>query len=245
MIIMWKKTAVKAIYIDKETGKEIEVAEEIEGYQGDEYTTEAKDIEGYKLEKIPVDAEGEMGAELIEVRYYYSKVSAPIVIPDDPEVPEEPTKPTEPDELEEKEPEPEKEPEKEEPKEAEEKKPEPEKKAEEPKQEEKPKENTSIKIEDDKKKETNISKANNKDNKANKVLPYTGINYALLFVVAGLAIFLISRTLYLKLLIKETDEKQENLDDKSLRYNLVFPNVKQNSIRNPIEWHEKEGRMKK
>ena len=96
-----------------------------------------------------------------------------------------------------------------------------------------------------KKKETNISKANNKDNKANKVLPYTGINYTFLFMAAGLLIFLGLKTWYLKILIKETNEKQEKLDEKSLRNNLIFPNVKQNSIRNPIKWHEKEGRMKK
>lgn len=73
-------------YIDTETGDELAEPEIIEGYQDDEYTTEEKKFDYYKLIKSPTNAKGTMevkvskdedGEEVIEdeinVDYYYNK----------------------------------------------------------------------------------------------------------------------------------------------------------------------------
>ena len=59
-------------HIDEKTNEIIE-SKVYEGNEGDRYSTEAKEFEGYDLveEKIPENAEGEMTVELIEVKYYY------------------------------------------------------------------------------------------------------------------------------------------------------------------------------
>ena len=60
-------------HIDVMTDEIIEEATIHEGYEGDTYSTEAKEFEGYDLveEKLPENAEGEMTVEKQEVRYYY------------------------------------------------------------------------------------------------------------------------------------------------------------------------------
>ncbi len=52
-----------------------------EGNEGDEYTTKAKEFEGYDLveEKLPENAEGTMTIELIEVKYYYIRKASVVV----------------------------------------------------------------------------------------------------------------------------------------------------------------------
>ena len=119
-------------------------------------------------------------------------------------------------------------------------------KVEEPKQENEP-----IVIGDDSnntqqnsKTDIETKKVTEKENKANKVLPYTGINYALLCTVAGLTIFLGLKMIYLKRLMKETDIKQEKLSINAENLNLIFPNVVENRTRNELKWKEKESRIK-
>ena len=70
-----KKTNVITKYIDKLTGEEIEDQVEIKGVEDEEYKTEPKEIPGYDviLEEIPVNHEGTMTRENIEVIYYYQK----------------------------------------------------------------------------------------------------------------------------------------------------------------------------
>ncbi len=66
-------------YIDEVTNKEIGEKEEKIGLQGDEYTTEKKEIEGYELVEIPENATGTMQEEKITVIYKYRKLSKVIV----------------------------------------------------------------------------------------------------------------------------------------------------------------------
>ena len=74
-------------YFDKDTGDEIETCVTQDGYQNDEYTTEAKDIKYYKLIATPDNATGTMkvtvtkdenGKDIVEdttyVTYYYRKL---------------------------------------------------------------------------------------------------------------------------------------------------------------------------
>ena len=70
-----KKTNVTVKYVDKLTKKEIEDPTNIPGVEGDEYTTEPKEIPGYDRikEEDPDNKEGKMTKEPIEVVYYYKK----------------------------------------------------------------------------------------------------------------------------------------------------------------------------
>ncbi len=70
-----KKTKVTTKYVDKSTGKEIEKPIEIPGVEGDEYTTEPKDIPDYDLikEELPKNKDGKMTKDEIVVIYYYKK----------------------------------------------------------------------------------------------------------------------------------------------------------------------------
>ena len=75
IIFVYEKEArVKIKYVNKITGEEIE-EEEKEGVVDEDYTTEPKDIEGYKLvrEEIPANKDGKMTEEDIQVNYYYVK----------------------------------------------------------------------------------------------------------------------------------------------------------------------------
>ena len=62
-------------YVDQNNDIEIEDSEEVSYKEGDTYTTEAKEIEGYKLVKTPDNATGTVAREDIEVVYTYKKVS--------------------------------------------------------------------------------------------------------------------------------------------------------------------------
>ena len=70
------KSTVTTRYVDKETGKDIITKETQEIHDGDKYTTEPKEIDGYELIKtaIPENAEGTMTKKAVEVIYYYEKV---------------------------------------------------------------------------------------------------------------------------------------------------------------------------
>ena len=81
-------------YIDKETGKEITYIEEqegqepvdktygyeIDGFAGDAYTTEQKEIPGYTYVENSGNTEGNMIDGMIEVIYYYERIKAGGVI---------------------------------------------------------------------------------------------------------------------------------------------------------------------
>ena len=68
-----KNTEVNIKYIDKETGEEITEKTNIPGKEGDNYTTEPKDIPGYDLVEEPTNKDGTMTAEPIDVVYYYRR----------------------------------------------------------------------------------------------------------------------------------------------------------------------------
>ncbi|MDO4282543.1 MAG: MucBP domain-containing protein [Clostridia bacterium] len=72
---LFKKTPARVIvkYIDEEEN-EIIPSEEINGYVGDSYSTEKKEIEGYKIIAIPSNKVGTMKEKEIEVIYVYSKI---------------------------------------------------------------------------------------------------------------------------------------------------------------------------
>ena len=68
-----KNTEVNIKYIDKETGEEITEKTNIPGKEGENYTTEPKDIPGYDLVEEPTNKDGTMTAEPIDVIYYYRR----------------------------------------------------------------------------------------------------------------------------------------------------------------------------
>ena len=77
-----EKAKVKIIYVDQKTGEEItyireeepvETREEKDGYVGDDYDSEEKDIPGYVLIEEPDNKEGKMKEEEIEVVYVYAR----------------------------------------------------------------------------------------------------------------------------------------------------------------------------
>ncbi len=74
-----KRIEVNVKYVDKETGEEIEKAIKISGHEGDDYKTEAKDIQGYDLVKEPENKDGTMKDDSIDVIYYYRRKTKVIV----------------------------------------------------------------------------------------------------------------------------------------------------------------------
>ena len=68
-----KNTEVNIKYIDKETGEEIAEKTNIPGNEGDNFTTEPKDVPGYDLVEEPEQKDGTMTAEPIELIYYYRR----------------------------------------------------------------------------------------------------------------------------------------------------------------------------
>ena len=74
-----KNTEVNIKYIDKETGEEITEKTNIPGKEGENYTTEPKDIPGYDLVEEPANKDGTMAAEPIDVIYYYRRPAKVVV----------------------------------------------------------------------------------------------------------------------------------------------------------------------
>ena len=74
-----KKTEVNIKYVDKETGEEIDEPTNIPGHEGDDYTTEPKDVPGYDLVEEPENKDGTMTADPIDVIYYYKRPAKVIV----------------------------------------------------------------------------------------------------------------------------------------------------------------------
>ena len=73
------RTKVTIEYIDKNTGEPIAPPEEIEGHEGDDYTSDPIEIPGYELVEEPENAEGEMTKDPIEVIYIYARPAEVIV----------------------------------------------------------------------------------------------------------------------------------------------------------------------
>ncbi len=73
----YRKTTegVEIQYVDQVTGTKIASSIVKNGVEGTEYTSEAKEIEGYELVKTPDNANGEMTVEKIIVKYEYRLVS--------------------------------------------------------------------------------------------------------------------------------------------------------------------------
>ena len=74
-----KITEVNVKYVDKETGEEIEEPTNIPGHEGDDYTTEPKDVPEYDLIEEPENKDGTMTADPIDVIYYYKRPAKVIV----------------------------------------------------------------------------------------------------------------------------------------------------------------------
>lgn len=68
-----KQSSVNVMYIDDETNESIADGETISGNVFDEYTTQAKEIDGYKLKEEPSNAKGTIAVEAITVIYKYVK----------------------------------------------------------------------------------------------------------------------------------------------------------------------------
>ncbi len=90
-----KAGKVTAIYIDEETGEEITYIEEneetgeqeektykeeIEGYIGDKYKTEQKEIPNYDFVRVEGEPEGELTEEEKTVVYIYRKIPAKVIV---------------------------------------------------------------------------------------------------------------------------------------------------------------------
>ena len=75
----YKKVKSKIVvkFLSEDTQEEISEREEYEDYIGKEYSTRPQDIEGWKLveSKIPYNKSGNYQKDIIEVVYYYSKIS--------------------------------------------------------------------------------------------------------------------------------------------------------------------------
>ena len=68
-----RKTNVEIQYLEKDTENQLSENEIIEGYVGDQYETEPKEIPYYRLVESTENTEGEMTKEKIIVTYYYEK----------------------------------------------------------------------------------------------------------------------------------------------------------------------------
>ena len=74
-----KKTVVNVKYVDKDTNEEIADTIIITGHEGDEYTSDSKDISGYELVGEPENKNGTMADDSIDVIYYYRKFARVLV----------------------------------------------------------------------------------------------------------------------------------------------------------------------
>ena len=86
-----KRVTIKVEYVDIDTNEKIEEEITINGHEGDEYSTEQKEIEGYEFVEVTEDKEGNM-TEDKTITYYYKKI---VPIPVEPEEPEQPVTPPE------------------------------------------------------------------------------------------------------------------------------------------------------
>ena len=74
------RTKVTAEYIDKTTGNRLTEDEVQDGHEGDNYTTERKLFDGYKLIEVPANADATMTKDDIKVTYYYVHTSGGVIV---------------------------------------------------------------------------------------------------------------------------------------------------------------------
>ena len=74
-----RNASVTAKYVDINTNEEISPEDVQTGYEGKDYTTTQRDIEGYTFVKDTDNTEGKMTKDPIEVIYYYAKNTKVIV----------------------------------------------------------------------------------------------------------------------------------------------------------------------
>ena len=74
------KTKVTAEYVDKNTGNKLAEDEVQNGHEGDNYITERKTFDDYKLVEVPANADGSMTKEDIKVTYYYVHTSGGVIV---------------------------------------------------------------------------------------------------------------------------------------------------------------------
>ena len=74
------KTKVTAEYIDKITGEKLTEDVITQGHEADDYQTERKKFDDYKLIEVPKNADGKMTKEDITVTYYYVHISGGVIV---------------------------------------------------------------------------------------------------------------------------------------------------------------------
>ncbi len=74
------KSKVTVEYIDKNTGNKLAEDEVKNGHEGDNYITEGKTFDDYKLVEVPSNADGSMTKEDIKVTYYYVHTSGGVIV---------------------------------------------------------------------------------------------------------------------------------------------------------------------
>ena len=74
------KTKVTAEYIDKITGEKLTEDVITQGDEADDYQTERKKFDDYKLIEVPENADGKMTKEDITVTYYYVHISGGVIV---------------------------------------------------------------------------------------------------------------------------------------------------------------------
>ena len=74
------RSKVTAEYIDKNTGEKLTDDVTQNGHEGDNYTTDRKKFDDYKLVEIPANADGSMTKGDIKVTYYYVHTSGGVIV---------------------------------------------------------------------------------------------------------------------------------------------------------------------
>ena len=74
------RSKVTSEYIDKNTGEKLTEDVVQKGHEGDNYTTERKTFDDYKLVEVPSNADGSMTKEDIKVTYYYVHTSGGVIV---------------------------------------------------------------------------------------------------------------------------------------------------------------------
>ena len=74
------RSKVTAEYIDKNTGEKLTDDVVQKGHEGDNYTTDRKTFDDYKLVEVPANADGSMTKEDIKVTYYYVHTSGGVIV---------------------------------------------------------------------------------------------------------------------------------------------------------------------
>ena len=74
------RSKVTTEYIDKNTGNKLADDETQNGHEGDNYKTEEKAFDDYKLAEVPANANGTMTKDDIKVTYYYVHISNGVIV---------------------------------------------------------------------------------------------------------------------------------------------------------------------